>query len=177
MSTSIGSKEWLHLYSLGSNFLKCLSLRILCIILSCLKGELQIQTWPISRIRNACWWFWHNPNVSGTNTCIQKAGTLSCLLSLLIYCYIYFFLLIKHFNDFKDLTYNSLFLWFQIIRAILENPKDKTNVHLIYASVTLDDMLLKVICLLQLFFSWDELETLVQSSKQVQWYTSTKHLK
>ncbi|KAK4593579.1 hypothetical protein RGQ29_017623 [Quercus rubra] len=32
---------------------------------------------------------------------------------------------------------------FQIIRAILENPKDKTNVHLIYASVTLDDMLLK----------------------------------
>nr|XP_023889056.1 NADH--cytochrome b5 reductase 1-like [Quercus suber]POE65399.1 nadh--cytochrome b5 reductase 1 [Quercus suber] len=32
---------------------------------------------------------------------------------------------------------------FQIIRAILENPKDKTNVHLIYAGVTLDDMLLK----------------------------------
>ncbi|KAK9283081.1 hypothetical protein L1049_011310 [Liquidambar formosana] len=32
---------------------------------------------------------------------------------------------------------------FQITRAILENPKDKTNVHLIYANVTLDDILLK----------------------------------
>ncbi|GMY23543.1 NADH--cytochrome b5 reductase 1-like [Fagus crenata] len=32
---------------------------------------------------------------------------------------------------------------FQLIRAILENPKDKTNVHLIYANVTLDDILLK----------------------------------
>ncbi|KAJ4720503.1 NADH-cytochrome b5 reductase [Melia azedarach] len=32
---------------------------------------------------------------------------------------------------------------FQLIRAILENPKDKTNVHLIYANVTLEDILLK----------------------------------
>ncbi|GMY23537.1 NADH--cytochrome b5 reductase 1-like isoform X1 [Fagus crenata] len=32
---------------------------------------------------------------------------------------------------------------FQLIRAILQNPKDKTNVHLIYANVTLDDILLK----------------------------------
>ncbi|XP_040999522.1 NADH--cytochrome b5 reductase 1-like, partial [Juglans microcarpa x Juglans regia] len=32
---------------------------------------------------------------------------------------------------------------FQLIRAILENRKDKTNVHLIYANVTLDDILLK----------------------------------
>ncbi|KAG6680528.1 hypothetical protein I3843_13G038700 [Carya illinoinensis] len=32
---------------------------------------------------------------------------------------------------------------FQLIRAILENPKDKTNVHLMYANVTLDDILLK----------------------------------
>ncbi|KAF5446386.1 hypothetical protein F2P56_032019 [Juglans regia] len=32
---------------------------------------------------------------------------------------------------------------FQLTRAILENRKDKTNVHLIYANVTLDDILLK----------------------------------
>ncbi|KAK9187531.1 hypothetical protein WN944_018928 [Citrus x changshan-huyou] len=32
---------------------------------------------------------------------------------------------------------------FQVTRAILENPKDKTNVHLIYANVTVGDILLK----------------------------------
>ncbi|KAL5547042.1 hypothetical protein UlMin_006729 [Ulmus minor] len=32
---------------------------------------------------------------------------------------------------------------FQVARAILENPKDKTKVHLIYANVTVDDILLK----------------------------------
>ncbi|XP_076909759.1 NADH--cytochrome b5 reductase 1-like isoform X1 [Bidens hawaiensis] len=32
---------------------------------------------------------------------------------------------------------------FQVARAILENPKDKTQVHLIYANVTYDDILLK----------------------------------
>ncbi|KAB1225499.1 NADH--cytochrome b5 reductase 1 [Morella rubra] len=32
---------------------------------------------------------------------------------------------------------------FQLIRAILENPKDKTNVHLIYANVSVEDILLK----------------------------------
>ncbi|XP_027356826.1 NADH--cytochrome b5 reductase 1-like [Abrus precatorius] len=32
---------------------------------------------------------------------------------------------------------------FQLIRAILENPKDKTKLHLIYANVTEDDILLK----------------------------------
>ncbi|CAM8883836.1 unnamed protein product [Rhodiola kirilowii] len=32
---------------------------------------------------------------------------------------------------------------FQVARAILENPKDKTMVHLIYANVTYDDILLK----------------------------------
>ncbi|KAK7283965.1 hypothetical protein RIF29_13715 [Crotalaria pallida] len=32
---------------------------------------------------------------------------------------------------------------FQLIRAILENPKDKTKLHLIYANVTVDDILLK----------------------------------
>ncbi|KAH9704819.1 NADH-cytochrome b5 reductase [Citrus sinensis] len=32
---------------------------------------------------------------------------------------------------------------FQLTRAILENPKDKTNVHLIYANVTVGDILLK----------------------------------
>ncbi|KAF7147405.1 hypothetical protein RHSIM_Rhsim03G0046200 [Rhododendron simsii] len=32
---------------------------------------------------------------------------------------------------------------FQVARAILENPKDKTKVHLIYANVTHEDILLK----------------------------------
>ncbi|KAL8460148.1 hypothetical protein ACS0TY_031116 [Phlomoides rotata] len=32
---------------------------------------------------------------------------------------------------------------FQVTRAILENPSDKTRVHLIYANVTYDDILLK----------------------------------
>ncbi|KAF4397041.1 hypothetical protein G4B88_008887 [Cannabis sativa] len=32
---------------------------------------------------------------------------------------------------------------FQVARAILENPKDKTEVHLIYANVTYEDILLK----------------------------------
>jgi len=32
---------------------------------------------------------------------------------------------------------------FQVARAILENPTDKTKVHLIYANVTYDDILLK----------------------------------
>ncbi|KAK5785732.1 hypothetical protein PVK06_040347 [Gossypium arboreum] len=32
---------------------------------------------------------------------------------------------------------------FQVARAILENPKDMTNVHLIYANVTYEDILLK----------------------------------
>ncbi|KAJ9548044.1 hypothetical protein OSB04_020587 [Centaurea solstitialis] len=32
---------------------------------------------------------------------------------------------------------------FQVARAILENPKDKTQVHLVYANVTYDDILLK----------------------------------
>ncbi|XP_022863676.1 NADH--cytochrome b5 reductase 1-like [Olea europaea var. sylvestris] len=32
---------------------------------------------------------------------------------------------------------------FQVTRAILENPNDKTKVHLIYANVTYEDILLK----------------------------------
>lgn len=32
---------------------------------------------------------------------------------------------------------------FQVTRAILENPNDKTNIHLIYANVTFEDILLK----------------------------------
>ncbi|KAJ4978435.1 hypothetical protein NE237_009215 [Protea cynaroides] len=32
---------------------------------------------------------------------------------------------------------------YQVTRAILENPKDKTNVYLIYANVTFEDILLK----------------------------------
>lgn len=38
----------------------------------------------------------------------------------------------------------SFSLLCQVSRAILENPEDKTKVHLIYANVTLEDILLKV---------------------------------
>lgn len=41
---------------------------------------------------------------------------------------------------------------FQVARAILENPKDKTNVYLIYGNVTYEDILLK-----------DELDSLVKT--------------
>lgn len=34
--------------------------------------------------------------------------------------------------------------FFQVTRAILENPSDRTNVHLIYANVSNEDILLKV---------------------------------
>ena len=43
------------------------------------------------------------------------------------------------------ITYVASFLpMIQVARAILENPKDKTKVHLIYANVTYEDILLKV---------------------------------
>lgn len=37
-----------------------------------------------------------------------------------------------------------LFSLLQLTKAILENPKDKTKVHLIYANTTFEDILLKV---------------------------------
>jgi cytochrome-b5 reductase len=37
-----------------------------------------------------------------------------------------------------------MFFFVEVARAILENPQDKTNVNLIYANVTYDDILLKV---------------------------------
>lgn len=43
---------------------------------------------------------------------------------------------------------NSFYFAFvKVARAILENPTDKTKVHLIYANVTYEDILLKVKCL------------------------------
>ncbi len=52
-----------------------------------------------------------------------------------------------YFHKFLILiTYVASFLpMIQVARAILENPKDKTKVHLIYANVTYEDILLKVI--------------------------------
>lgn len=43
-----------------------------------------------------------------------------------------------------DNVYGFLF-WSQVTRAILENPSDNTNINLIYANVTFEDILLKVI--------------------------------
>jgi hypothetical protein len=37
-----------------------------------------------------------------------------------------------------------MFFFVEVARAILENPQDKTDVNLIYANVTYDDILLKV---------------------------------
>ncbi|KAH9742652.1 NADH-cytochrome b5 reductase [Citrus sinensis] len=42
---------------------------------------------------------------------------------------------------------------FQVARAILENPNDKTNVYLIYANVTFYDILLMSLIILPPFFS------------------------
>ena len=132
-----------------------------------LKGAFQIQTWPSSSFWNDCWWLWHNPNVSGT--CMHLKCRNNFLFIVII---VMFFPLMKHFNDFKNVIYTFFFLyifWFQLIRAILQNPKDKINVHLIYANVTLEDILLKVICLHHSFYSlffWDELDSLVQLNRQ-----------
>ena len=49
----------------------------------------------------------------------------------------------KHFV-FKWSMILFLFLLPQVARAILENPNDNTKVHLIYANVTYEDILLKV---------------------------------
>lgn len=43
--------------------------------------------------------------------------------------------------------YSTASLFFQVARAILEKPNDKTKVHLIYANVTYEDILLKVFCI------------------------------
>jgi len=53
------------------------------------------------------------------------------------------------------LCFFVLIFLLQIIRAILENPKDKTKVHLIYANVTVDDILLKVILLLKFLLQFE----------------------
>lgn len=49
------------------------------------------------------------------------------------------FLVNFSFNNCLTLSYVI-----QVARAILENPKDKTNIHLIYANVAYEDILLKV---------------------------------
>lgn len=45
------------------------------------------------------------------------------------------------------------FFFLEVTRAILENQQDKTNINLIYANVTFDDILLKVNLLYILVFS------------------------
>lgn len=48
---------------------------------------------------------------------------------------------IVNFSFNNCLTFSHVF---QVARAILENPKDKTDIHLIYANVAYEDILLKV---------------------------------
>jgi cytochrome-b5 reductase len=42
----------------------------------------------------------------------------------------------------------------QVARAILENPEDKTKIYMIYANVTYDDILLKVLMIIFALFSF-----------------------
>lgn len=65
-----------------------------------------------------------------------------------------FFMSLISFN-FEQISFRVLVMrhsgcsfMIQVARAILENPKDKTKVHLIYANVTFEDILLKVLLLL-----------------------------
>lgn len=48
--------------------------------------------------------------------------------------------------------FSRVLILLQLTRAILENPKDKTNLYLIYANVSQDDILLKVRCYIYLSF-------------------------
>jgi NAD(P)H-flavin reductase len=42
----------------------------------------------------------------------------------------------------------------QVAQAILENPEDKTKIHMIYANVTYDDIVLKVLMIIFALFSF-----------------------
>ncbi len=42
----------------------------------------------------------------------------------------------------------------QVARAILENPEDKTKIHMIYANVTYSDILFKVLMIIFALFSF-----------------------
>jgi cytochrome-b5 reductase len=42
----------------------------------------------------------------------------------------------------------------QVARAILESPDDKTKIYMIYANVTYDDILLKVLMIIVALFSF-----------------------
>lgn len=95
------------------------------------------------------------------NTNLAKQEHLGCLLegvalpqcSRYVYvwaselqrCLFFFFLKLFLSAEFVvSIWLFSVLILLQLIRAILENPKDKTNVHLIYANVTRNDILLKV---------------------------------
>lgn len=49
-------------------------------------------------------------------------------------------------EGFGDHVHCTLMCLLQVARAILENPNDKTKVHLIYANVSYEDILLRVSC-------------------------------
>lgn len=93
------------------------------------------------------------------DTSLDKLEPLECLLEdlELLQCFKYLFMLTFSKLDvpycFSYLEINFVLMRhfqfsccvIQVARAILENPKDKTKVHLIYANVTFEDILLKVI--------------------------------
>ena len=98
-------------------------------------GPFQVPAWTSESIWNACWRVWYNSYVPGMYVrsvrCIWNNSGDLCFCDLIVFnnvihCIFYFLLL-------------------QVARAILENPRDRTKVHLIYANVTYEDILLKVI--------------------------------
>lgn len=103
-------------------------------------GSIQISTWPSQSLWNACRRLWHHSNVPSRlsihnyhycthSWLVQQLQII--IVTALIFC-------------------NSICMpIFQVTRAILENPKDNTKVYLIYANVTHEDILLKVILTLK----------------------------
>lgn len=113
MSTSVGISHFVYKYiHQNLNFLISL-FEHFNLKFSLLKGAFQIQTWPSSSFWNACWWLWHNPNVSGTYVNIYKAGTSSIFLLMVIVVvvvvfFVYFFF--QAFEGFKVLISTSVSL-------------------------------------------------------------------
>lgn len=101
-------------------------------------GKIQVSTWPSYNFWNACWRHWHCTNVPGMYFNNENRISFSSTGAFLFDHGSFF--IFFHLSNQPCFS----FCLSQVARAILENPKDKTNVRLIYANVTYEDILLKV---------------------------------
>ncbi|KAM7511854.1 hypothetical protein LguiB_010729 [Lonicera macranthoides] len=88
-------------------------------------GAFHIQTRPSKSIWDACW-----------------RNGITPMFQVNLYGGIYL-KCIRGYAVVSNYITPLLFSLLQLTRAILENPKDKTKVHLIYANTTFEDILLK----------------------------------